>query len=107
MINVSIRPEELNLPTQQRMASHALQLLRTHPLVAPILSADAAFLVSFSTRALSVSAVLPGNTNEELVACLDYDRWWLPERSGRALAMAEELARKLRAGWDQRAEPND
>jgi hypothetical protein len=104
MTNVSIRPDELNLPTQQRMASHALQLLRAHPLVAPLLSADAAFLVSFSTRALSVSAVLPGEASREFVACLDYDRWWLPERSGRALAMAEELARKLRAGWDQRAE---
>ena len=84
---------------QSDMLAHVEALLARHPRLLPLLESGWSLEISCDDSAIRVDAAgpAPGTTASTE---LRTPRWWLPARSGRALAIAEELAVALAAEID-------
>ena len=86
---------------QAQTARHVRELLRSHPLLEPLRQASVPVLVTRTPAGISAHALLA--LGERLIESrIEEERWWLPQRSGRARVIAEQLARSLREQWDGR-----
>ena len=79
---------------QADMLSHVEALLRRHPRLVATWEAGWALELGCDTDAIWARA-LPSPPADPLEARMETPRWWLPSRSGRALAIAEALATQL------------
>lgn len=84
---------------QSEMLAHVEALLGRHPKLQPLLERGWSLELSCDDDAISVAGAAPQG-GRRAVAVLRTPRWWLPSRSGRALAIAEELATSLAAEAD-------
>jgi hypothetical protein len=82
---------------QIEMLTHVEAVLRRHPRVAAAWDEGWSLELACDSAAIWAVASAPG-TDESTVARVETPRWWLPSRSGRALAIAEELATTLEQG---------
>lgn len=95
------RQEEPLDPDQARIARSVRELLKTHPLLEPLRTAQVPILVTRSQSGIGAHALL-ARGERILEARIEEDRWWLPVRSGRGRVIAEQLAERLREQWDSR-----
>jgi hypothetical protein len=79
---------------QQEMLDHVEALLGRHPRLASAWEAGWSLNIGCDTDAIWATAT-PPDGGEARTARLATPRWWLPSRSGRALAITEELAESL------------
>ena len=86
---------------QAEMLSHVEALLRRHPRLLATWEAGWSLDLACDTDAIWARAAgaAPG---ESATARVETPRWWLPSRSGRALAIAEDLATQLEAALPRR-----
>lgn len=96
------RTEEPLDPDQARIARYVRELLKAHPLLEPLRTAQVPILVTRSRSGIGAHALLAGG-ERILEARIEEDRWWLPVRSGRGRVIAEQLAQRLRQQWDARS----
>lgn len=75
------------------MITHVEAILGRHPRLQPLLQRRWAFDLACDDDAVWVRATGPAGERAE--ARLETPRWWLPSRSGRALAIAEGLVDSL------------
>jgi hypothetical protein len=78
---------------QSEMLAHVEALLGRHPKLQPLLEHGWSLELGCDDRA--IWAVAAGPAGAGATARVETPRWWLPSRSGRALAIAEELATAL------------
>lgn len=78
---------------QNEMITHVEAILGRHPRLQPLLQRGWTLEPGCDDDAVWVRAAGPGG--EAADARLQTQRWWLPTRSGRALAIAEELVDSL------------
>ncbi|HEX6068442.1 MAG TPA: hypothetical protein VFZ18_01420 [Longimicrobiaceae bacterium] len=83
------------------MLTHVEAVLRRHPRVAAAWEAGWSLELACDSAAIWAVASAPGS-EDATVARVETPRWWLPSRSGRALAIAEELATALEQGMAAR-----
>jgi len=76
------------------MLAHVEALLGRHTRLQPLLEGGWTLDLSCGDEAIRVVGTAPGG-GRQLSAALETPRWWLLSRSGRALAIAEELATAL------------
>ena len=81
---------------QREMLDHVEALLGRHPRLASAREAGWSLSLGCDTDAIWATATPPGD-EEARTARLATPRWWLPSRSGRALAITAELAESLDA----------
>ena len=79
---------------QIEMLTHVEAVLRRHPRVAAAWEEGWSLELACDAAAIWAVASAPGSDASSL-ARVETPRWWLPSRSGRALAIAEELATTL------------
>jgi hypothetical protein len=82
---------------QTEMLAHVEALLRRHPRLEKAWEAGWTLELGCDNGAIRAAAGAPGGGAAE-AAEVATPRWWLPSRSGRALAIAEELAIALEQG---------
>lgn len=80
---------------QSEMMTQVDAILGRHPRIQPLLERGWTLDLACDDTAIWVTAIGPAGTRAE--ARLNAPRWWLPSRSGRALAISEELAQALDA----------
>ncbi|HEX6923821.1 MAG TPA: hypothetical protein VF167_00215 [Longimicrobiaceae bacterium] len=78
---------------QSDMMTQVDAILGRHPRIQPLLERGWTLDLGCNDTAIWVTAVGPERSRAE--ARLDAPRWWLPSRSGRALAITEELVQAL------------
>jgi hypothetical protein len=83
---------------QSEMLAHVEALLGRHPKLQPLLERGWSLEPGCDDDAIWV--VARAGDGAPATARLETPRWWLPSRSGRALAIAEELATALAAEVD-------
>lgn len=94
------RPESMPLSRpQSEMLAHVEALLGRHPTLQPLLQRGWSLELSCDDDAIRVVGTAPGGARR-VSAALETPRWWLPSRSGRALAIAAALATSLAAKVD-------
>ena len=79
---------------QSEMLAHVEALLGRHPKLLSLLERGWTLELSCDDDAIWVAAAA-ADGGAPATARLETPRWWLPSRSGRALAIAEELATAL------------
>lgn len=89
----------LNRPRREMLA-HVEAILHRHPKLQPLLEEGGSLELACDDDAIWVVASRPGEA-ELPQARVETPRWWLPPRSGRALAIAEELATTLVAAIER------
>ena len=82
---------------QIAMLTHVEAVLRRHPRVAAAWAEGWSLELACDSAAILAVAAAPGSDPSTVVR-VETPRWWLPSRSGRALAIAEELATALEQG---------
>lgn len=87
---------------QSEMLAHVEALLGRHPKLRTLLARGWSLELGCDDDAIWVAAGAAGG-DPSATARLETPRWWLPSRSGRALAIAEELATALAAKVDNAA----
>jgi hypothetical protein len=84
---------------QREMLAHVEALLGRHPKLQPLLESGWRLELACDDVAIWVTATAAAG-GEPASARMQTPRWWLPSRSGRALAIAEALATSLVEGVD-------
>ena len=79
---------------QTEMLAHVEALLRRDPRLTPVCEAGYALELDCDDEAIWATLAAPASA-ARVVARMETPRWWLPGRSGRALAIAERLASDL------------
>ena len=82
---------------QSEMLTHVEAVLRRHPRMTTAWEEGWSLELACDSAAIWAVASAPGS-DASSVARVETPRWWLPSRSGRALAIAEELATVLEQG---------
>jgi hypothetical protein len=78
--------------------------LRLHPVLIPLRDAREAYAVHCHDRAVYATAVreIDGG-GWQIRETIEAARWWMPLRRSRGENLADELATRLRARWDERS----